>query len=164
MATIQKRTLKNGDVSFRVQVRLKGHPIQFATFSRLTDAKKWAHSTEAALRERRFFKNSASKKHTVSDLIDRYLQKTERDNQKRVFDVAHLLEWWRAELGYSILADLTRSLISEKIDKLASKTVIRVNKDTGKRDETPISPATINRYIAAFSHVCSVAVIYNFFI
>lgn len=158
MATIQKRTLKNGDVSYRVQVRLKGHPVQFATFSRLTDAKKWAHSTEAALRERRFFKNAESKKHTVSDLIERYLEKIERDNKKRASDIAHLLDWWKAELGYCILADLTRSLISEKIDKLASKTVFRVNKGTGKKERTPITPATINRYIAAFSHVCSVAV------
>lgn len=71
MASIQKRTLKNGEVSYRVQVRLKGHPVQRATFNRLTDARKWAKSTEAAMRERRYFKTSESQKHTVSDMIKR---------------------------------------------------------------------------------------------
>ena len=158
MASIQKRTLQNGDISYRVQVRLKGYPVQNATFSRLTDAKKWAQATEASLRERRFFKNTESKKRTVSEMIERYFQKIERDNRKRAIDIEHLLAWWKDELGYCILADLSRSLIAEKIDKLALKTVKRVNKKTGKKKFTPISPATINRYIAALGHVCTIAV------
>lgn len=74
MANIQKRVSKTGAVSYRVQVRLKGHPPQTASFARLTDAKKWEQATEAAIREGRYFKSAASKKHTLSELIDKYTQ------------------------------------------------------------------------------------------
>lgn len=42
MATIQERKTQDGKVTCRVQVRLKGYPPQTATFSRKTDARKWA--------------------------------------------------------------------------------------------------------------------------
>jgi len=38
MASIQKRTSADGDITYRVQVRLKGHPSETASFARLTDA------------------------------------------------------------------------------------------------------------------------------
>ena len=42
LAYIEKRETKDGTISFRVQVRMKGYPTQTATFNRITDAKKWA--------------------------------------------------------------------------------------------------------------------------
>jgi hypothetical protein len=36
MAYIEKRKTQDGDIKYRVLVRLKGHPIQTATFERLT--------------------------------------------------------------------------------------------------------------------------------
>lgn len=158
MASIQKRKSKDGEVSYRVQVRLKGYPTQYATFDRLTDAKKWGQSTEAAIRENRHFKSSEAKKHTVSDLIDRYIKRLESSNPKRAKDVDHLLAWWKDEVGYCVLADLSRALISEKVEKLTRKCVERVNKNTGKKQAVSISTSTVNRYIAAFSHVCTIAV------
>lgn len=74
MATIQKRTIKDGSVSYRVQVRLKGHPTETASFDRLTDAKRWAGQTEAAIREGRHFKTTEAKKHTLAETIDRYIK------------------------------------------------------------------------------------------
>lgn len=53
MATITKRTDNTGRAYDQVKVRLKGYPPQTETFDRLTDAKKWATQTEAAIRERR---------------------------------------------------------------------------------------------------------------
>ncbi len=73
MATITERTSQDGSKSYRVEVRLKGHPIQRATFKRLTDAKKWVQNTESAIREGRHFKTSEAKKHTLGDAIVRYL-------------------------------------------------------------------------------------------
>src|SRR6266566_8003453 len=69
MANIEKR---NG--TYRVKVRLKGHPTQNATFQTLTEAKRWAQSIEAAIRERRYFPATEAKQHTLADLIDRYSQ------------------------------------------------------------------------------------------
>lgn len=158
MASIQKRTLKNGKTSYRVQVRLKGHPIQRATFSRLTDARKWEQTTEAAMRERRYFKGTESTKHTIAELIDRYLDKIKRENPKRLKDVKPILLWWKSEIGYCALADLNRSLISEQIEKLTKKTVKRINKNTGCAEMVGISASRVNRYISALSCVCTIAV------
>jgi hypothetical protein len=51
MASIRKRLTKDGKTYFTVQIRLKGHPPQTATFDRITDAKKWAASTESVVKE-----------------------------------------------------------------------------------------------------------------
>lgn len=54
MATFQRREGKGG-TSYRVTIRLKGPPPDSATFRRLTDAKRWAVETEAAIRAGRYF-------------------------------------------------------------------------------------------------------------
>ena len=51
MANIQERITKNGKKVFRVRVRMKGYPMQTATFDRKTDARIWAQQTEMAIRE-----------------------------------------------------------------------------------------------------------------
>ena len=74
MASIRKRTNSDGSISYRVDVRLKGFPPQRATFSRLTDAKNWGKNTESAIKENRYFKTAESQKHTLGDLVDRYIR------------------------------------------------------------------------------------------
>jgi hypothetical protein len=49
---------RTGEVSWRVRIRMKGHPIQTETFDRKTDASKWAESIRAAIREGRRFQTS----------------------------------------------------------------------------------------------------------
>ncbi|OOO01409.1 MAG: hypothetical protein USCGTAYLOR_02390 [Chromatiales bacterium USCg_Taylor] len=71
MATIEKRDTGEG-ITYRIKVRIKGHPPQSATFERLTDARRWAQSTEVAIRERRYFKTSEAQRRTLAELIDRY--------------------------------------------------------------------------------------------
>jgi len=150
MASIEKRTTAtDGKTTYRVKVRLKGYPTQTATFHRLTDAKKWAQHTEAAIREGRHFKTAEAKKHTFAELIDRYIKfeipkkGSQRDNQR-----AQLI-WWRAEIGDYLLADVTPSLIAECRDKLATQSTHQSEKR---------SPSTVNRYLAALSHTFTVAV------
>ena len=74
MATIETRTTPEGKTSYRVKIRIRGFPAQSVTFERKTDAKNWAAQTESAIREGRYFKNTAAKKYTVGDLIARYLE------------------------------------------------------------------------------------------
>ncbi len=45
MAVISKRKTRDGEIHHQVAVRLKGHPPQFQTFARLTDARRWAGAT-----------------------------------------------------------------------------------------------------------------------
>jgi hypothetical protein len=49
VATIIKRVGKDGAITHQVKIRLQRHPAQTATFDRVTDAKRWAQSTEAAI-------------------------------------------------------------------------------------------------------------------
>ena len=66
MATFDKHTANDGKVTFRVGIRLKGRPLQTASFDRLTDARRWAQQTEAAIREGRYFKTREAQRHTLS--------------------------------------------------------------------------------------------------
>lgn len=74
MPTIEARTAKDGKTVYRVKVRRKGYPTQSATFTRLTDARHWAQVTEAAILEGRHFKTAEAKRHTLADLVKRYLR------------------------------------------------------------------------------------------
>ena len=71
MATIIRRPGKNGQTSYRAQVRRKGAPTLSATFTKLSDAHKWIQVTEAAIVEGRHFKTAEAKRHTLADAIDR---------------------------------------------------------------------------------------------
>src|SRR3989304_6083771 len=98
MATIETRRSADGTIGYRAKVRLKGFPSESATFERKTDAKEWAKQTEASMRQGRHFKTAEAKKHTVGELIDRYLREIEKKNPKRFVDVKPLLRWWKGEI------------------------------------------------------------------
>ena len=149
MATIQKRTSRDGAVSYRVQIRLKGVPPQTGTFDRLTDARKWAASTESAIREGRFFKTSAARRHTLADAIKRYRETHTIDRNKNRY-----LNWWQERLGDYALADVTADKITEYRDALAGGTYKR----PGQKSTSARTPATCNRYLAALSVLLNTAV------
>lgn len=148
MANIQKRVSSKGKTSYRCLIRLKGHPSESATFDRLTDAKKWAQSTEAAIREGRYFKISESKKRTLSELISRYKDTVLPTKPKSEYEQSYQLGWWDKEIGNYLIADVTPALLSVTRDKLAKRV---------KKNGATISPATIVRYLAALSHVFTIA-------
>lgn len=149
MASIEERLQNDGSKNYRVKVRLRGYPTQSATFDRLTDAKKWAQSTESSIREGRHFKTIEAKRHTLAELIDRYLKdvlskrpKTKRDQER------HFI-WWKNTIGPYLLSDVTPALLVEQRDKL-------LNGDTHLK--TQRSSATVNRYLAALSRAFTIAV------
>lgn len=149
MATINKHTANDGKVTYRVRIRLKGYPIQTASFDRLTDARRWGQQTESAIKEGRHFKTSEAKRHTLAELIDRYMKDVlPRKKGRGVLIQGGQLAWWREQLGARTLSDLTPPLLAEYRDKLAA----------GYPGDKPRSPATVVRYLAALSHCLSVAV------
>ena len=148
MASIETRKNSDGTISYRAKVRLKGYPTQTATFERKTDAKEWASRTEREVKDGLHFKTAEAKKHTLSELVDRYLSDIQRDYPKRYPEIEYLLRWWKNELGEYSLSKITKPLIIEKRDKLLS-TIGRNNK--------PRSPATANRYMTALSHAFTIA-------
>lgn len=153
MASIQKRTSKSGETSYKVEVRLKGYPAQRATFARLTDAKRWAQHTESAIREGRHFKTSEARRHTFAEMIDRYINDVLPT--KPSLDYKPHLEWWRDRLGSHTLADVTSVQIAESRDKLLTEPLKPRSKNPKKISETPRyrAPATVVKFLAALSNV-----------
>lgn len=147
MATITERLAKNGTKRFKAEVRLKGYSPQTATFKRLTDAKKWIQDTESAIREGRHFKTAEAKKHTVNEMIDRYLSGAKLTKVQDEHTGLHLRRW-KDEIGYMLLADVNADVITQIKEKLLNEEF------RGK----PRSPTTVLRYMASLSTVFTTAV------
>jgi len=148
MASIESRRAADGTVSHRVKIRLKGHPPETASFSRLTDARRWEQSTEAAIREGRYFKTAEAKRHTLSDLIDRYIQEELSRKPNNARNITQHLNWWKRELGDYTLFDITPARITDcKTKLLMAKT----------RSGEFRTNATVVRYMASLSHAFTLA-------
>lgn len=148
MASIQKRVSTDGKVSYRAQVRRKGAVPLTATFDRKTDAKIWAEDREAEIRQKKHFPYAEAKKHTVADAIDRYMNEVLPRKPKSADQQSPQLQRWKAELGYVSLADLRPQIISEARE--------RIGRDEVSKDKVRSAGST-NRYLAALSHVLTVA-------
>ncbi len=148
MAYIQERKDKDGKTHYRVQIRLKGHPITTATFDRKTDAKLWAQQTESAMRDGRHFKTAESKKHDFFELVDRYIENVVPTKPKNAAATTAQLLWWQEQIGHCLLSDLSPAIIAEQRDKLLKGTTFK---------GTIRSPSTVVRYLAALSHALTIA-------
>jgi integrase len=150
MANIKKRLAKDGSKRYTVDIRLKGYPPQRATFKRKTDAEKWVQDTESAIREGRHFKTVEAKKHTLADLIDRYIKDVIPNKAVKLAGTQkQQLAWWRDKIGSHLLSDVTPALIVQYRDELSASINIK---------GTQNSPATVVRYMAALSHAFTIAV------
>jgi integrase len=156
MATIEKRETATGTV-YRVKVRIKGRPTQTSTFSRITDAKKWATITEGAIKDGKHFRNSEAKKRTLNELLDRYIKQVVSLKNKDKAKITAQLNWWKAQIGSYYLADITPALIAEQRDKLLHTPIKFKNPKKGAPSEKPRSPATVVRYLSALSHALTTA-------
>ncbi len=149
MAQIRERVKKNGKKSYFVRIRMKGKPEVTASFERLTDSRLWAQQTETAIREGRYTTTAEAQKHTLSDLVERYVRDVLPRKPKIQKEYTSQLKWWVKQIGVVLLSDLTPSLISEHRDLLCEKITNRNIK---------ISNARVNRYMAALSSAITTAV------
>jgi integrase len=141
MATIRQRTRKDGSTTYHVQVRLMGHGAQTETFRTKSHAKRWAQQTEAAIKEGRYFKTREAQRHTVAEMIDRYIASV-GDDKKDAKNQAQQLRKWKDRIGEYVLADVTPALVLEHRDRLGSEPTER---------GIVRGPATVNRMLAALS-------------
>ncbi len=147
MATIQKRKNDDGTTSYRVMIRLKGHPTATATFDRLTDAREWGSKIERDMKAGRYF--SASKLKTLGDLFDKY-EKAASPRLKSWDGVKNRLDWWRAKADGEMLDAITPVRIAEWRDEL-----LATPKKYGGGQR---SAGDVNRTIAALSSAMTHAV------
>ncbi len=148
MATIEKRVAKDGKVSFRVKIRIKGHPEISETFSTKTAAKEWAEKTQSDIRGGMRLITREAKKRTVGELIDLYVDKVLPYKGNGAVDTKRHLEIWRQLLGKYALISVNPRMI------LGAREKIQNMETNGKKK----SSSTVNRYMAALSVVFSYAV------
>ncbi|MBP8282686.1 MAG: tyrosine-type recombinase/integrase [Chromatiaceae bacterium] len=155
-------TIIRARTRYQARVRLKDHPQQSATFNRLTDAKRWAAGIETAIHDGRHFKTTEAKRRTLGDLIDRYARDIlPTKKPKTQGPQMGQLMYWKTHLGAKYLADCTPAVIAEQRDALKAAPIPSQAKDDAYREALATrrhSPATVNRYLAALSHVFTYAV------
>lgn len=149
MATITKQTSKRtGQVTYKVQIRMTGRPTVTQSFKRKKDAEDWARETEAQLRLPLSAAPPEVTQHTVRELIDRYIDRV-LPTKRSARSPGQQLLWWRDKMGHLPLQAVTPARLTEYKEEL-----LRTPGPHGKRR----SPATVVRYLAALSHVFTMAV------
>jgi integrase len=101
------------------------------------------------IRDGRHFKTAESKRHTLEELIDRFISQWLTRHPKDTKKQTALLTWWKKRLGHLLLAEVTPAVIAEARDALLSESTNR-NKLR--------SSSTVNRYLAALSKAFSIAI------
>ena len=159
MATIRERISTKGEKTYYAEVRMKGYPPQRKTFSRKTDAQIWIGQLESDMRLKKNVKVDEGVNHTVSDLIDRYIEYELPHRKSDIEKFKMQLGWWKKQIGAYFLSAVTVSMLSECRDKLSvmHKRVPMKNKEAKITDEY-ISDATVNHYLRTMSIVFSYAV------
>src|SRR5262247_1030773 len=101
MASIDIRKSQNGEITYRVRVRVRGKSTQTATFNKLSDAKKWASITEGMVLQDKYLPSKESKKHTMREVIDRYLEDILPHKSKNtIYNQTLELQWWSKQIGH----------------------------------------------------------------
>jgi integrase len=164
MASIQRLSSPlTGRISYRVQVRLRGHPSQSGTFSNRRDAARWASSLESGIREGRYFPHAMARKTTFAALAERYASSVLADARpKRSANAQRHIAWWLSSLGTLSLAEITPDHIAQARDALASQTYVRGKARLAEGAPTvpaayTRSGATVNRYLSTVSHMFTTA-------
>ncbi len=154
MAEIKKRFSKSKNkYTYTVSIRIKGYPSVNETFDRITDAKEWASRTEADIKRGISLSELESRKHTLNELIDRYInvELPKRNSDREKFKMQLL--WWKHKIGAYYLSNINTALLTQCKEELLNEPSLKP-----KNGRTTRSEATVNRYLACLSIVLSTAV------
>lgn len=125
-------------------MRRKGSLPAYESFDRLTDAKCWVQDVESNMRAGRHSTKTEAKKGTLSDAIDRYIKEELIKKPKSVYQQGLQLKWFKEQVGYRLLIDVTPALLSEVKSKFINKEI---------RAGVKRKPQTWNRFHSAISRV-----------
>jgi hypothetical protein len=114
VATIQRIVSPlTGDVTYRAQVRKKGRSAESATFPNRKEAKEWASSIEAAIRQNRYFPHAAAKRTSFDALAEDYMATVLAEfDAKEQATRERQLKWWSEQFSGLSLADITTDRVS----------------------------------------------------
>lgn len=103
---IQERTASDGSVSYRTQVRLRGHEHLSKTFARKTDAEAWREATRTAIRQGNVISTEAGRT-TLYEALERYANDEDRKKKKDAArELNRIKAWQRHPLAKHFLSRL----------------------------------------------------------
>ena len=152
MHEIKKRVKKNGVISYTACIRVKGYPSMSATFNKKSQAQVWIQENESKMKLGKHIQTPEAKKHTLNDLIERYVRV---ELPKRKSDISKFrmhLKWWSNEIGKYQLSLITPAVLKKCKEKLETEDSPKPL--NGRKTRTP---ATVNRYLATLSIMFSFA-------
>lgn len=150
MGTITKRTLKDGTIRYRAQVRVlrEGYPpfSQSETFSKKSLAEEWIRKKEAAIEitPDKILNPEAGKKSLLKDFITRYLADVENFERTKI---ASLQQAGRYDIGSKDVYTLTRKDFS---DFAISRR--KGDPETGKEGVAPATAEKDLSHLSALFH------------
>ena len=149
MAHIRKLRDKRRTLPWRAQVRRKGHKAMVKMFASRSEAERWATEQERAIRLTGLPHTIDDlKKHTVGDIVRRYLQEITPSKGCSVSETTVLNKFIKHRICSKSLAYVTRQ---DAFDYIADR-----RKDKN-RSGNLIKPSTIRREINSIQHIFEVA-------
>lgn len=144
-----------GKTTFQVKVRGPDGKWASQSFKRKTDALARLHELRVEIAAGQQPKQAADRKRTLGDLIDRYVAEVIPKKKTWAKLQGYQLERWRAELGTIPVVRVTPAAVAEVRDRLERDVI---SEGQGKGRGKIRSPGSVNRYLAALSHLFTVAI------
>jgi len=138
---IQERRNRDGTVSFRAQIRVRGHEHLSKTFDRKTDAKSWLEATRSAIRNGATLSTEADRT-TLADALDRYGREVSAKKKSKDREGGRIKAWKREPLASRYLSRLGGADFAKYRDR---------------RREEGAAEQTIRLELAMISHLYTVA-------
>jgi integrase len=166
MASIQRiKSSLTGEISYRVQIRVRGRPSESETFPNKKEALDWAAATETAIRDGRHFPHRRAARTAFDGLVKKYTSFLEDAELANAEARKQHLAWFAKQFAGLSLGEITPDRVSEARDALAAEKFSRGKPKPDEKTGQMILPpeykrsgATVNRYLATLSHVFSLAV------
>ena len=163
MASIQRiKSPLTGAITYRAQVRVRGHKAFGNTFPNKKEAEQWARSAEASIREGRHFPHLAGGKKSFGECVDRYLKSAVADHKDVETRRKHLARFEGFFIGKTVV-EVTPDRVVEARDALAAESFKRgkdlLNDDGSVKHAARTykrSGATVNRYMQTLHHMLEI--------
>jgi integrase len=102
---IQERTNGDGSITYRAQIRIRGHAPISKSFTRRTDAKRWIETTKTAMRNGSALSTEAERT-TLSEALERYLREVTPKKKGKEREGRRVKAWMKHPLAVRFLSQL----------------------------------------------------------
>ena len=141
MATIEKRVIAEGYVTYRVKVRRKGHPPVTKTFDSLADARQWGRLIEAEMDRGVYVSRAEAESTLLRDALDRYSKEVTPSKRGAAQELKRIQQIRaRPITEYSLAALQSKHMAKYRDDRLQE-----------------VGPSSVRKELALISHLYTIA-------